>query len=87
MNTTTITIAELKTTRRNVELMKLDARKALERHPRIDAKSHTIAQIVNESEDKWSQANSVYLFGVAIGMRLAKAEMKKDKDLHHSCGK
>ena len=77
MKTTTITVAEFKTARRNVENMKLDALKALARHPRIDAKSSTITQIVKASADEWEVANEVYLLGVAVGMRIAKAEQEK----------
>lgn len=64
----------------NTQRMIATAEKALKRNPKRDATAWDFKQISDSSGDKWDSMTNAYLLGVAVGMRIAKAEQGAKHD-------
>lgn len=61
----------------NLEKMIETGREALKRNPRYNIGSHDFRVLTSDGYDRWTRSENCYLFGIALGMRIAKAEQKK----------
>jgi hypothetical protein len=50
---------------------------ALKRNPKRDATAREFREIRDNGGDEWGGIVDAYLFGVAVGMRIAEAERKR----------
>ena len=62
----------------NVETMINDGRQAIRRNPQRDATAQELRVIRDGGKgDEWETINRAYLFGVALGVRIAEAERRR----------
>lgn len=65
----------------NVEQMIAEGQAAIKRHPRRGASVADIMALTSDNYDRWERTDRLYLFGIALGMRIAKAEQRKGRTL------
>ena len=63
----------------NTQKMIETGRQALKANPRRDATAWEFKQIIDSSGGKWDGITNIYLFGVAVGMRIAAAGQRAGK--------
>ena len=61
----------------NVQKMIDTGKKILQRNQRRDITTHELMELAHRSNDRIDIAGDSYYFGVAVGMRIAKAEADK----------